>query len=218
MSSIYSLRAVSKRYGQRPVLTDVTLAVHAGEILGLVGPNGAGKTTLLRVFAGLLRATTGTIGRPAGKPEAIRYFGGERTLPPNVSARRWLEFWGHEARRPVDSRRLGVLSRGTRQRLGLEATLGHPTALLLLDEPWEGLDPDASRWLSEQLSTMRAEGTAIIVSSHRVHELAEVCDRCAFLVDGRLAPDVVMCRGEDSAAQRAERLFQAFDHARGGAR
>src|SRR5205823_8796104 len=92
----------------------------------------------------------------------------------------------------ADSRPLGVLSRGTRQRVGLEAVMAAPgTALLLLDEPWEGLDPDASRWLSDELVLSGRRGISIVVSSHRIYDLAAVCSRCEFLVQGRIAPNGV---------------------------
>ena len=207
---------LSKQYQSHAALNDVTLAVHRGEILGLIGPNGAGKTTLLRVLAGLLRPTSGTVRIHAGDAaDAVRYFGGEHTLPPNVPARRWLSLWkcGHAGEAP--SRPFGVLSRGTRQRLGLDAMLTDKDAsVLLLDEPWEGLDPDASRWLSDVLLEKRAAGGGVMVSSHRIHDLANVCDRCLFLVKGQLAQETIVCSGIE-APDRGARLFEAFDRARG---
>src|SRR5207237_516456 len=125
-------------------------------------------------------------------------FGGEQTLPPEVSVRQWLALWS--VKDPSGSGgpgngRLGVLSRGTRQAVGLRGVLDRRSnrdVLLLLDEPWEGLDPDASRWLSDTLIRHRQAGAGAIVSSHRIHDLAGVCDRCLFLVNGRLARDEVI--------------------------
>ena len=217
---------MSKRYGRRPAVDDVTLSVDAGEILGIIGPNGAGKTTLLRVTAGLLRPTGGEIHiNVADEVDGLRYFGGERTLPPNVSARRWGHLWsGSQRSGSLETRgtsfpnvRFGVLSRGTRQRIGLESVLGSGCPkLFLLDEPWEGLDPDATRWLSDALKEKRDAGAAVIVSSHRVHDLAAACDRCVFLVSGRLAPSTVTCDAKATAASRATALFDAFDQVRAG--
>ena len=207
---------VSKQYRGRVALHGVTLDVHRGEILGLIGPNGAGKTTMLRVCAGLLRPTTGSVSVAAAPgDEGIRYFGGEQTLPPNVPARRWLALWQSSAAESAPARSFDVLSRGTRQRLGLEAMLAKSdAALLLLDEPWEGLDPDASRWLSAALLAQRSAGVGVMVSSHRIHDLAGVCDRCVFLVDGRLAQETVVCAGI-ADHDRSTRLFEAFDRSRG---
>jgi ABC-type multidrug transport system ATPase subunit len=194
------------------------MVVDRGEVLGLVGPNGAGKTTLLRVVGGLLRPTSGDVIIESQNPDnQVRYFGGECTLPPHVSARSWLQFWRSRHAPTADRRSFRVLSRGTRQRLGLEAVLGaagQPT-LLLLDEPWEGLDPDASRWLSTTLRSASAAGAGVVVSSHRIHDLADVADRCLFLFDGRLAEEGVACGALPGHDERSARLLEVFDRLRG---
>lgn len=215
MTPVAELVNVSKRYGRYVALDSLSMAVGGGEILGVIGPNGAGKTTLLRLLAGLMHATTGTVrlNRPDGD-EAIRYFAGEHTLPPHVSARRWLSLWSVD-NAAAPRRRLGALSRGTRQAIGLQATLASEDAsLVLLDEPWEGLDPDRSRWLSDELGRKRQAGVAVVVSSHRIHDLAAVCTRCEFLVQGRIAPCPVLMDNGVAADQRAARLFEGFDRAR----
>ena len=202
------LRAVTKRYGRHRALSGVTLAVGGGEILALIGPNGAGKTTLLRLFARLVRPTFGSVETV----DAIRYFGGEHTLPPAVRASKWITLWSAAAAIPVARKTLGTLSRGTRQRVGLEAMLADRSAeLLLLDEPWEGLDPEASRWLSNELRARRNAGAAIVVSSHRIHDLADVCDRCVFLVSGQLQSRGISSDDLARAADRSALLFDAFD-------
>jgi ABC-2 type transport system ATP-binding protein len=212
--TVVELRCVTKRYDRHVALDEVSLSVDATELVGLVGPNGAGKTTLLRVLAGLVRVDVGARWLAYNDPNAVVYFGGERTLPSDVTSRQWNRLWSGAAR-PGRSRPLGVLSRGTRQRIGLDAMLGRPgIAVLLLDEPWEGLDPDGARWLSASLIALRAEGTAIVVSSHRIHDLAEVCDRCVFLVDGRLRRDAVICQPGTSLSERSSVLLAAFDRAR----
>ncbi len=212
MTAPVSLHEVTKKYGRHMALDGVTLSVYRGEIVGVIGPNGAGKTSLLRILVGLLRPTGGTVRRQDGlRPGDVRYFGGERTLPPQIPARRWASLWmpGHEA---APSRRLAVLSRGTRQRLGLDVALRSPTpAVLALDEPWEGLDPMASRWLSGSLIHHRQHDAAIIISSHRLHDLADVCTRCVFLADGRLNPDQMVCGNGPADAALAAPLFEAFD-------
>lgn len=202
---------VSRRLGGHLALRDVSLAIASGEVLGVVGPNGAGKTTLLRILAGLLNPSSGSLQRHSSC--SVSYFGGEHTLPPEVSAKRWVGLWSPEAARDTTRRRMAVLSRGTRQHVGLSATLAAcREGLLILDEPWEGLDPDASRWLSQSLLAQRSMG--VVLSSHRIHDLADVCDRCLFLIDGRLAPVEVQCR---DLPNRTAELYAAFDRLRGRA-
>jgi ABC-type multidrug transport system ATPase subunit len=210
------LEGVTKSYGTQMAVCDVTLAVRAGEILGLIGPNGAGKTTLLRLLAGLMRPNRGAVRVPlSDRPTIVRYFAGEHTLPPAVPTKRWLALWSAPTARDATDRRLATLSRGTRQRVGLEAMLADSDAtLVLLDEPWEGLDPDASRWLSQELLKRRASGAGVIVSSHRIHDLAGVCDRCVFLVRGRLSHESLAVAGVDPTGDRSTLLFAAFDRAK----
>ena len=208
------LLGVAKRYGRQVVLEGITLSVQRGEIVGLVGPNGAGKTTLLRIISGLVRPSTGSIDLEVA-PGALRYFGGERTVPGDVSARRWRTLWnGGPARVPPG--RMGLLSRGTRQRVGLDATLRSPEpSLVALDEPWEGLDPDASRWLSDSLLDLSQRGAAIIVSSHRIHDLAELCSRCVFLFASRITSEMSFAKDLPPDTSRSALLLEAFDRSRG---
>lgn len=176
------LSAVSKAFGSHRVLNQAWLQVRPGEIVGLVGANGAGKTTLLRIAAGLIRPDKGSV-RWEWSPVGIHYFAGESTLPAHVSARRWAALFGVDI---SDNRRIGTLSRGTRQILGLRIALhGAPPDLLLLDEPWDGLDPSAARRLSDGIRDWGAAGCAILISSHRLHDLDEVAGRFVVLEDGR---------------------------------
>ena len=209
--AVAALEGVTRRFGSIEAVHDVTVAIDAAEIIGLVGPNGAGKTTLLRVLAGVLRPTTGRVDLPDAS--AIAYFAGEQTLPPEVSAARWLRACAPAAA-TTTTRRFGVLSRGTRQRIGLEAALASPrTQLLILDEPWESLDVDSARWLSDRLLRTRAAGAAVVVSSHRIHELAGICDRCHFVAGGELA-GTVACAVEMPHDARVAALLDAFDRLR----
>ncbi len=186
MKTRLELAAVSKAFGRRQVLNQAWLQVRSGEAVGLIGANGAGKTTLLRIAAGLVRPDGGSVrwSPMAGDEEArIRYYGGEMTLPPSVPARRWASLFGVPA---DDTRRIGRLSRGSRQMLGLQVLLsGNDADLILLDEPWEGLDPDGSAWLTETVRRWRSEGAAILISSHRLYDLDAVCTRFLLLESGR---------------------------------
>ena len=189
---IVQLVDVGKRYGSVNIFTNVSLQASPGEILGLIGPNGAGKTTLLRLLAGMVRCDAGTIlfdGAAGSIPiGGLAYFAGESTIPGPIRVSSWVRLLLGSGPLVNDSRRMRSLSRGTRQLVGLTAVLQQrQQSLILLDEPWEGLDPDASRWLSRTLSAERDTGTTIVVSSHRLYDLAGVCDRYAFLVNGSLA-------------------------------
>jgi ABC-2 type transport system ATP-binding protein len=216
VSAICSLVNVSRKYGRHWALNSINLTLDASEITGLVGPNGAGKTSLLRIMAGLLRPTKGDVRRQGSAPGSVRYFAGERALPPHVSANTWLRLWAGRSRVDLGRRRIAALSRGMRQQLGLEVTLSKPpndpgSSLVLLDEPWEGLDPDATRWLSSQLIEARALGASVMVSSHRIHDLAGVCDRCLFLRRGLVVEEVRMSHSMAAGVDRSAMLFEAFD-------
>ena len=220
MSVVGSLVNVSRRYGRHWALNGINLTLDTSEIIGLVGPNGAGKTSLLRILAGLLQPTTGAVTRQRAGIGTVRYFAGERALPPDVSANTWLRLWTGRRHSDLARRQIAKLSRGMRQRLGLETTLpmspDEHASMVLLDEPWEGLDPDATRWLSSQLIEVRAQGAAVMVSSHRIHDLADVCDRCVFLRRGLVVEEVRMSQSMAAGVDRAAMLFEAFDRVTGG--
>ena len=185
MTTRLELAAVTKRFGRLQVLTQVWLQVRAGEAVGLVGANGAGKTTMLRVAAGLVLPDAGCV-RWVDPPPALRYFGGEMTMPPGVKARRWASLFNVDSN---DNRRLGTLSRGSRQLFGLRIALAGTNAdVIILDEPWEGLDPAGSAWLTDVLRRWRDAGAALLISSHRLHDLDSVCTRFVLLEGGRCHP------------------------------
>jgi ABC-2 type transport system ATP-binding protein len=206
MRTRLELASVSKAFGTHQVLTEAWLHVRAGETVGLLGANGAGKTTLMRIAAGLVRADGGSVRWPPARPLApprISYFGGEMTLPPAVSARRWAALFGVTA---AERRPIGRLSRGSRQSLGLRVVLsGAPADLLLLDEPWEGLDPSGAAWLTDTLRRWARAGCATLVSSHRLYDLDSVCTRFVMLENGRCAPLVE--REEEPRLEQIERAF-----------
>lgn len=201
MKTRLELAAVTKRFGRLQVLTQVWLQVRAGESVGLVGANGAGKTTMLRVAAGLVLPDAGSV-RWADPAPAIRYFGGEMTLPPGVRARRWASLFDVDSN---DGRRIGTLSRGSRQLFGLRIVLaGGDADVIILDEPWEGLDPAGSAWLTDTLRRWRDAGAALLISSHRLHDLDSVCTRFVLLEGGR-------CHGiaDREHRPRVEQIAQA---------
>ena len=186
-----SVREVTAHYGRREVFSGVSFDVRAGHSLGVLGVNGAGKTTLLRTLVGCITPIRGDV-RIAGRPPrdalvstGVAYFAGAATLPPSVSARAWGSL-GTGERLTTERRPLRVLSHGSKQLLGLRTVLSRqPLQLIVLDEPWEGLDAEGSRWLSATLESKRDRGAAVVVSSHRLHDLAGLCDAYLFLMPHR---------------------------------
>jgi ABC-2 type transport system ATP-binding protein len=185
---LVSVRAATARYGGREVFRNVTFDVRAGQSLGVLGPNGAGKTTLLRMLIGALTPVAGDIRIGGYRPRdalvrtSVAYFAGAATLPPSVRAAAWGTLGTGEPVLP-DRRRIRALSQGMKQLLGLRTVLSrHPLQLIVLDEPWEGLDTESSRWLNSTLESKRDRGAAVIVSSHRLHDLAGLCDEYLFLL------------------------------------
>jgi ABC-2 type transport system ATP-binding protein len=215
-------RELSARYGRREVFHDVAFELRGGQALGVIGPSGTGKTTLLRLLVGLLRPSAGQIlidglpPRDAVLRGGIGYFAGEATLPGSVRATHWGTLGTGEPLM-VERRRLRLLSRGTRQLLGLRTVLGRQhLRVVVLDEPWEALDPDGARWLSTVVETKRDRGAAVILSSHRLHDLAGVCDAYLFLSDHTatlLKAHEISGVGPVTAAT----LVDVFDRLRGGA-
>ena len=181
---------VGKSYGRQRVFQDVSFLLQAGEVLGLVGPNGSGKTTLLRIIAGLVWPDTGAvkwIGSSSPTRGRIVYFAGGETLSPSLTGKRWAALFDvTESVALCDGRRVSRMSRGNRQRMGLAVACARdPSALLLLDEPWEGLDPVCGGWLTDSLrARVQGQRGSVIVASHRLHDLAMVADRYALFADG----------------------------------
>ena len=206
-----SLRALTKRYGATLAVDGASLAVAPGEIVGLLGQNGAGKTTLLECLLGLRAADSGEITL-AGldlrtQPrEALRRVGAQlqpSALQDKITPREALRFhaalYGVEADVDALLARLGLdekadarfdtLSTGQRQRLALALALVHRPALLVLDEPTTGLDPQTRRALHQILRDHRAAGGGVLLSTHDLDEAERLCDRVAILHRGRIVAD-----------------------------
>jgi ABC-type multidrug transport system ATPase subunit len=216
---VLAVHGLSVQQGRRLAVRDVSFDLRAGQALGVLGTNGSGKTTLLRALIGLLSPSAGEV-RIGGRrpPEALArtptaYFAGEATLPGFARASAWGSLGTGEMVMP-DRRRIRTLSRSTRQLLGLRTVLGrHPLGLIVLDEPWEGLDPDATRWLSSTLESKRDRGAAVVLSSHRLQDLAGVCDKYLFLTGG--APTLLRAHEiARSGVVSTEQLIDTFDRLR----
>ncbi|UCC64932.1 MAG: ABC transporter ATP-binding protein [Anaerolineae bacterium] len=206
-------RGLTRRFGQVTAVEDLSLRVPSGALFGLIGPNGAGKTTTLRMLAGLLEPTSGQIllnGQVAkhdwcAMQQQIGYMPDFFGVYEDMLVWEYLDFFARCHDLPAAHRRqvtdellelvdlagkrdayVQTLSRGMRQRLCLAHALVHDPAVLLLDEPASGLDPRARVEMRELLRELGAMGKTIVVSSHILAELAEMCDSVGIIERGRL--------------------------------
>jgi ABC-2 type transport system ATP-binding protein len=218
---------LSKRFGDVVALDDMTFDVRAGELLGFVGSNGAGKTTAMRVVLGVLEPDAGEVhweGRPLtlDTRRRIGYMPEERGLYPRMKVRdqlvylarlhgmstsdarastdRWLDRLGVTARRDDEVQKLSL---GNQQRVQLAASLVHDPRILVLDEPFSGLDPVAVDVMSEVLREKAAEGIPVVFSSHQLDLVERLCDRVGIVRSGRM---VVVGRVDELRAAGPRRL------------
>jgi ABC-2 type transport system ATP-binding protein len=198
---IVQTSGLTKRYGTHTALDGVDLAVPTGSVYGLVGPNGAGKTTLLGLLAGLRRPTAGQLSIDVARtkvallpdtPQFDPWLTGQevvalaRTLvTPATPPRRVDEVLHDAGLAEAAGRRVGGYSRGMLQRLGLAATIIGEPDLLLLDEPASALDPAGRREVLDLIGRMRGHAT-VVLSSHILGDVQEVCDTVGVLRAGRL--------------------------------
>ncbi|GAA1520121.1 ABC transporter ATP-binding protein [Kribbella lupini] len=204
-------RGIDQSFGEVVALDGVELTVPAGQIHGLVGPNGAGKTTLLGLLLGLAVADSGSLeilGTPVGRalavPEGVAGFVDGPGLYPSLTARQNLAalaaLRGDKAMaRSIDdvldqvgltdvaNDRTRGFSLGMRQRLGLAAALLAKPRLLILDEPSNGLDPSGKKQVYGVLQRLAADGTAVVLSSHRMDDVEALCSEVTILATGRVA-------------------------------
>jgi ABC-2 type transport system ATP-binding protein len=208
------LTKVYRDFWGRPkkvALRALNLQILRGEIFGLLGPNGSGKTTTIKLLLGLLFPTDGeafVFGQPAAevrKNERIGYLPEESYLYRFLSAEETLDFYGRlfnldstERRRRAQDlinivglaadkkRKLKEYSKGMRQRIGLAQALINDPELVILDEPTSGLDPLGTRWMKDLIVDLRQRGKTIIMCSHRLEDVQDICDRIAILNEGEL--------------------------------
>jgi len=209
-NSVIEARGVARAFGEVRAVDGVSLAIERGEIFGLIGHNGAGKTTLFKLMLGLLSTSAGTIeveGKRVDGPEfrevrrRVAYLPENVVLWDNLSGVETLGFFARlkgvdpalcaaalerVGLRDAARRRVRGYSKGMRQRLGFaQALLGDP-ALMFLDEPTAGLDPESRREFYRLLDALRARGTTIVLSSHVLAEMQERVDRLAIMKNGRI--------------------------------
>ena len=231
LESVIEVRQATKKYGNDIGIEDVSLDVHKGEVLGLLGPNGSGKTTLLRLMLGLLDFTSGKIsifGRDitaVGRVirSRIGYLPGDLALYDQQTVRQYLEFLASLRKLHLmpaalrlcerlglqPDRRIGDLSRGTKQKVAVVQAFMHAPDLLLLDEPTSGLDPIVQREFELLVDETRRRGATIVLSSHILAEVERLADRVAVMRQGRLVivDDVTMLKSR--FARRLDLEFPA---------
>ncbi|HUR56609.1 MAG TPA: ABC transporter ATP-binding protein [Opitutaceae bacterium] len=237
------VEGLTKRYGEFTAVTELSFAVRPGEVLGLVGPNGAGKTSTLRCLAGIIPATAGRVriaghdigSAPIPAKRALAFFPDEPRLFDYLTVRQHLNFvariYGVESHESIAQPLLdefeiadkadqlpGELSRGMKQKLAIACGLLHGPSVMFFDEPLTGLDPLGIRRMKNSIVKRAREGATIVLSSHLLHLLEEVCTHVlivkkgAKIADGTLA-DVAMrfSNGEPKVS-----LEEVFIRATGG--
>ncbi|MFE0798893.1 ABC transporter ATP-binding protein [Streptomyces sp. NPDC058812] len=227
MTSI-DVQNLTKEYGTRRAVDDLTFTVRPGRVTGFLGPNGAGKSTTMRLVLGLDRPTAGTAtvgGRPyAALHEPLRHVGalldahaahGSRTARNHlrvlaasnrVPSRRVDEVMEETGIASVARHRVRTYSLGMRQRLGIAAALLGDPEVVMLDEPSNGLDPEGIIWIRELLRRLAAEGRTVLVSSHLMNETASFADHLVVLGRGRLLADTPMREFIDARVQPRVRV------------
>jgi len=211
MEATIDVSGVRKRFGPQQALDGMTFTVQPGQVTGFVGPNGAGKSTTMRVILGLDAPDDGT-ALVGGKPYAalrnpLAHLGAlldAGALQPSRSARNHLLWLAHSqglrARRvdevieqaglgDVARRKAGGYSLGMRQRLGIAAAMLGDPPILMMDEPFNGMDPEGIVWMRRFLRSLAAQGRAILVSSHLMSELEDTADHLVVVGRGRVIAD-----------------------------
>ncbi|MBI2833326.1 MAG: ATP-binding cassette domain-containing protein [Acidobacteria bacterium] len=209
MTAPIQVHAVAKSFNGKRVLDDITFEIHRGEVFGLLGPNGAGKTTLLRILLDLIRPDSGEVrvfGARLGRDDRgrIGYLPEERGLYPRQPVRAVLEYLGRlhglSARAAgasadrwlerfdlgsIAGQRVEQLSKGNQQKVQVAATMLGSPAIVILDEPFSGLDPVNVRLVMNVVSELARSGTAILLSAHQMSLVEHACTRVLMIAEGR---------------------------------
>jgi sodium transport system ATP-binding protein len=208
--------SLTRHFGSVLAADDVSLDVHAGEIVGLLGPNGAGKTTILRMIAGILQPDSGAVfingqdlaANPLAAKQVIGFHSGDTQLYQRLNPREALLYFGRLygmddrtlARRidqlveelemgPFAHRPCNTLSSGQRQRANIARAFLHKPDLLILDEPTNALDVVSGQFIVEAIRREKAAGRAVLFSTHIMGEAEYLCDRIALLHEGRIVDE-----------------------------
>ncbi len=212
-NALIETERLTKRFGQKIAVDEVSFAVYPGEIFGFLGPNGAGKTTTIKMIVGLLQPTSGTVRvsgydvqtQPLQAKAASGYVPDTPNLYPKLSGRELLRFVGDlyaVERQQVERRSAELLkmfaledaaddpidsySHGMKQKIALAAALIHDPRVLVLDEPTVGLDPRSARLIKDLLRQMANRGAAVFLSTHILEIAERMCDRIGIINQGKL--------------------------------
>lgn len=206
--TVIELRKLTKFYGKSRGVLGVDLTVQRGEIFGFLGPNGAGKSTTINMLLDIIRPTSGDIllfgksntGNTSHIRRDIAWLAGDMELYGTLTGRQYITLVGRvsgdwSAQRMQDlarlldanlNRKIHTLSRGNRQKVGLIAALARNTKLLILDEPTSGLDPLIQKQFRDLMQAYRQQGGTVFISSHMLSEVQTLCDRVAFIREGKI--------------------------------
>lgn len=200
---------VAKSFGDVQAVVDVSFEIHAGEIFGLLGPNGAGKTTTIRLMLDIFKPDDGSVSILDGpmdesKKERIGYMPEERGLYQDIALDRCLLYLATlkgmsttDAKARLDSllerfdlaehrtKKVKELSKGMQQKAQIINTVLHRPELIIIDEPFTALDPINTQLVKDVMQELRDEGTAILMSTHQMHQVEELCDRIVLIDEGR---------------------------------
>lgn len=203
------VRHITKTFGSTRAVDDVSFSVEPGEIFGLLGPNGAGKTTSIRIILDIFKADRGSVdvfGGPIDerKKDQIGYMPEERGLYQDINLERCMLYLASlknldpdEARRRINEymerfdlsahrqKKLKELSKGMQQKAQLIVTLVHQPKLVIIDEPFAALDPVNTQMVKDILNEQRSQGVAIVMCTHQMHQVEELCDRLVLIDHGR---------------------------------
>ncbi|MBR9919812.1 MAG: ABC transporter ATP-binding protein [Bacteroidetes bacterium] len=229
MESVLKLEEVVKAYNKHLAVDRVSFEVPKGSIFGLLGPNGAGKTSLIRIITTITRADSGTVflnGEKLGgrHPEVIGYMPEERGLYKKMkvgdhliylarlkglsksAAKEAINYW-LEKFEITDwwDKKVEELSKGMQQKIQFIATVVHQPDILILDEPFSGLDPINTNLIKSEIHRLREEGTSIIFSTHRMEQVEEICENIVLINQGK---NVLQGNVQDIKQQFKDNLFE----------
>ena len=225
------LKNISKNYGDQKALNEVTLTIEKGQITGLLGPNGAGKSTLMKIITGAILPTSGTavvngvdvVASPLQVQQSLGYLPEHNPQYLELYVREYLEYVAQlykvDKKRiptvieqtvlgPEQHKKIGSLSKGYRQRVGLAAALIPDPEVLILDEPTTGLDPAQLIEIRTLLKNIATDKT-VLFSTHIMQEVVELCDTVVFLQAGEIKQQCNRAEIEQGSAH-LERLFSAW--------